>query len=272
MTGQTPLFNECVVGYRYWSVVRDTLEPISVGPAWRPGVNTAICHAKTTTAERHAAPASGCDCGLYARHAIPPPPHQAWAPGKTYVLGAVAAWGNLEVHRSGLRAEHAQILALASPWPGARPPSLRLSRDTKIVAASFDQGAAFLAERDIQPEEVNAPRILTAAGRSPLGLRMHADQCILLPGWDADARFADEVRTAMAEDLSAPEQCMTPATMSDWLPSLQRAATRYGLPVVRPEELAGFAARFGSPLPASVIPARELSIVEEFYRERGQTP
>jgi hypothetical protein len=128
VTAERPTFGQCVIGYREWKLDDGwLLRPITADGAWRPGVNHARCRRgtnfwlSTTTAwsisatadpeadaEEHEAPASGCDCGLYALH---DPPDLTF----DRVLGAVAAWGNLEVHSSGFRAEYAQVVALVLP-------------------------------------------------------------------------------------------------------------------------------------------------------------
>jgi hypothetical protein len=74
----------------------------------------------------HEAPAPGCHCGLYALHA----PTFWYGPDATraqggllgrhpasgcYVAGLVAAWGRMEVHADGFRAERARVVAIAIP-------------------------------------------------------------------------------------------------------------------------------------------------------------
>lgn len=112
------VYSECVVGYRRWYVgLGGSLWPAGWVPAageraagvhrpWRAGPNLAECplHA-------HAAPDWLCTCGLHACFAVPPPAFG-------FVVGAVAAWGLLQVHLDGFRAEYAQITALAGE-PGA---------------------------------------------------------------------------------------------------------------------------------------------------------
>jgi hypothetical protein len=63
--------------------------------------------------EPHDAPHPDCKCGVYAYHRLPgagPIPD----PGRAF--GVVALWGRIEVHRDGMRAEHAAIKALGF-WP-----------------------------------------------------------------------------------------------------------------------------------------------------------
>jgi hypothetical protein len=127
------VYSECVIGYRRWQLADWTLVPNSVGDPWRPGINHARCrthdqgYASALWAQHgvsmhsggtglpHAAPDAHCGCGLYALH-DPLDPHLEGSAGPmVFISGAVAAWGRLEVHWAGFRAEYAQILALVPP-------------------------------------------------------------------------------------------------------------------------------------------------------------
>lgn len=61
----------------------------------------------------HPAPQSDCGCGLYARHKVEEILGMGTYPS---FLGAVALWGNMEVHRAGIRAQHARIVVLTPSW------------------------------------------------------------------------------------------------------------------------------------------------------------
>jgi len=124
MSGRSPDFLEAVVGYRAWRLADDgELVPWTVTAAggWVPGVNTAVCHISRFAVAmgegprrtpRHRPPAATCMCGLYALHDAQ---DQRIAPGHGSALGAIVAWGDLEVHATGFRAEHACVVALALP-------------------------------------------------------------------------------------------------------------------------------------------------------------
>lgn len=130
-----PVFTECVVGYRVWSIDPfGRLRPQSVDKRpWLAGENVAQCDKRDTggwltlswntfgpvdppAPEGHKAPAKGCDCGLYARFN----PEDVTAltydsdASKVCVAGSVIAWGDVQVHADGMRAEKAQITALAT--------------------------------------------------------------------------------------------------------------------------------------------------------------
>ncbi|QEC48485.1 hypothetical protein FSW04_13515 [Baekduia soli] len=107
---QAPDFLQAVVGYRAWHVGEDgLLRPWTFAAlAWEPGANTAVCARDA----RHRPPVADCMCGLYA---LSDPGDRRLNFRADQAVGAVAAWGDLEVHRTGFRAEHACVLALALP-------------------------------------------------------------------------------------------------------------------------------------------------------------
>lgn len=110
---------DAVVGYRAWRLEEDgALVPWTLGAAgaWAPGTNTAACHYARWTGRPagrpHAPPGPQCMCGLYALH-DPSDERLALHPGQA--VGAIAAWGEIEVHATGFRAERACVVALARP-------------------------------------------------------------------------------------------------------------------------------------------------------------
>ena len=94
-----------VVGFRaWWLDDSDRLCPVGYreGAPWGR-LTVAACQ------RRHVAPARDCTCGLYALR-------DWWmltAIDDDAVYGAICAWGVLEVHASGFRAQHAEIVAVA---------------------------------------------------------------------------------------------------------------------------------------------------------------
>jgi hypothetical protein len=106
-----------VAGYRQWRIHDGELRSVHTWDLWRAGAMTARCHANKAHAEPP--PVKDCSCGFYARYA--PFARTASAGTPDLVAGAVALWGRLELHPHGMRAEHAQILALALPvLPGPK--------------------------------------------------------------------------------------------------------------------------------------------------------
>jgi hypothetical protein len=112
-----------VIGFRQWAVTDDLeLGSTAVSKVWKRGPNIAVCLASPRCEE---APASGCHCGFYALHhptfwygkgGVTRGPFYGFGPlHKRFVSGLVAAWGRLEVHHDGFRAERAKVVAIALP-------------------------------------------------------------------------------------------------------------------------------------------------------------
>jgi hypothetical protein len=113
-----PDFAFAAVGYRAWQLAPGgVLFPLALpaAPPWEPAVNRAHCFAGRVDA--HAAPASHCTCGLHALHA----PHDGRLKLGHPAVGAIAAWGEIEVYAEGFRAEYASVIALAQPSRSAGP-------------------------------------------------------------------------------------------------------------------------------------------------------
>ena len=113
-----------VIGFRSWQLDGYKLRSANAWAGhWTIGVNEAVCKyreqyrsavglvPREVTAQRgsHDAPERTCGCGLYAYHE----PQLASFPGDESVWGAVKAWGKLEVHHGGFRAQYAEPVALA---------------------------------------------------------------------------------------------------------------------------------------------------------------
>jgi len=110
MIESAPDLVEAAIGYRAWHLDADgVLRPWTFSShPWQPGVNTAGC----ARDHRHRPPVADCMCGLYA---LCDPADRRLDFRADQAVGAIAAWGDLEVHRTGFRAEHACIVALAIP-------------------------------------------------------------------------------------------------------------------------------------------------------------
>jgi glycine cleavage system H protein len=121
--GQAPDFLQAVVGYRAWHVEDDgLLRPWTfTALPWATGANTAVCARDV----RHAPPVADCMCGLYA---LTDPGDRRLDFRSDQAVGAIAAWGDLEVHRSGFRAEHACVVALALPDRAGHDQRMALER------------------------------------------------------------------------------------------------------------------------------------------------
>ncbi len=175
---------QAVLGYRTWAIDADGwLLPFSLaaiaGP-WRPGVNHATCHyaqwrgtaGGPDPAPPHAAPDPRCMCGLYAL--LDPRDRRLPRDDATLALGAVGAWGDIDVHRSGFRAQYATVLALAVPRRAA--PHLRRRHERAAERYGVDLVAPDLLEAFGRRHAAPVPLSLLPPGartpaRSPRGAR-----------------------------------------------------------------------------------------------------
>jgi glycine cleavage system H lipoate-binding protein len=138
---EAPDYVEAVVGYRAWHVDDDgRLVPWTfTGLPWSAGVNRAVCARDV----RHRAPRSDCMCGLYA---LNDPADRRLHFRADQAVGAIAAWGDLEVHRTGFRAEQACIVALALPDAAGADERTRLERAAARYAVPLVPAAGLSAE------------------------------------------------------------------------------------------------------------------------------
>jgi hypothetical protein len=140
---EAPDLFEAVLGWRCWIILGTELRSIAVGHSWK-AEETAICKRPPSLyisadfanpPERHVPPADGCHCGLYAYHEPWMAERSRQSMEKQYgwqvVIGAVEMWGDVLVHGTGVRAEHARVLGLAvppgsalRPWPASYRPGL----------------------------------------------------------------------------------------------------------------------------------------------------
>jgi hypothetical protein len=104
---------------------------------WDGDVRIARC-----AAHGHPAPQNGCTCGIYAWY--DPPARSASAATAELVAGAVALWGQIELHAHGMRAEHAVLVALALPLS-------RGAKRRRLVAAADAIGVPAVPARRLAP-------------------------------------------------------------------------------------------------------------------------
>jgi DNA invertase Pin-like site-specific DNA recombinase len=102
---------EPIVGFRHWRLVDGALSSMFSTATWESSQITARCtggdHDPAQTPSPH------CTCGIYAYYE--PCPRTASAMSSDLVGGAVVVWGRVEAHATGVRAEHARIVALDLP-------------------------------------------------------------------------------------------------------------------------------------------------------------
>lgn len=139
-----------VVGYRAWGADNMLHSHGLGGLEWQPGVNRAECRLRQVrTVElgsvgitfrreaedtSHDAPGGDCECGFYCMHSISGE-LLAWGQ-RGAAVGAVVVWGRVAVHREGMRAEYARIVALGLPDRAA------LSQGGAAVREKYERLAA----------------------------------------------------------------------------------------------------------------------------------
>jgi hypothetical protein len=161
--GEIPFYSQAVIGYRQWLLIDGALCPLftcTLSAPWLPGVNEARCY---SSASRHAhdapkphetSPQSDCSCGLYARHEVTDTMRRDHIKGR--VTGAIAAWGDLEVHHDGFRAQFAMVCAVAE------------SASTPVTAAVADRyGVPLLPLELIELEATRHGAPLPVSARPP---------------------------------------------------------------------------------------------------------
>jgi hypothetical protein len=111
MEGAAPDLVTAVIGFRQWRLRGSELWSFRATDRWQRGVQTAHCDKRTHDGP---APANGCTCGIYAWYG--PTPRGASATTPDLVAGAVALWGQIELHAHGMRAQYAIVVALALPF------------------------------------------------------------------------------------------------------------------------------------------------------------
>jgi hypothetical protein len=169
-----PDFASAVAGYRAWQLgPGGVLFPLALpaAPPWEPGVNRASCFAARCR-DGHAAPGPECMCGLHALHR----PDDGRLKLGHPAVGAIAAWGEIEVYAAGFRAEYACVIALAhraSRSPRAAVALRDAARHYGVRLVSLDELEAEAREfalplqEEALPSRHVAPSVARAArGRS----------------------------------------------------------------------------------------------------------
>jgi hypothetical protein len=108
-----------IIGFRQWRLQDGVLRSIWTDDIWDGGLLRARCRAdafarRTAVGE---APDPACTCGVYAWHGQVPIGASAT---RELVAGAVALWGAIEIHATGMRAQYGRIVALSLPLMRSR--------------------------------------------------------------------------------------------------------------------------------------------------------
>lgn len=130
----TPLLAGSILGLRHWgtNVLFTTLWSGHTGALWdaEGGATAAVC--PRDGCRLHRPPVKDCTCGLYAWHPRRVPKmiaRRMAKPDTRKVVGVVEAWGRIEIHTMGFRAEFARPVAFVNPdWPEPTEGSMRQER------------------------------------------------------------------------------------------------------------------------------------------------
>ncbi|MGZ6695748.1 MAG: NUDIX domain-containing protein [Solirubrobacteraceae bacterium] len=111
VTLNAPDLVDPVVGFRQWRLSGRALSSLFSDVPWRHSALRAHCSAGGHDPGQ--APVKECSCGIYAYY--DPCPRTASAGTPDFIAGVVVMWGRMELYATGMRAEHARIVALALP-------------------------------------------------------------------------------------------------------------------------------------------------------------
>jgi hypothetical protein len=131
VTGRAPDLIAPVVGFRLGRLCGGVLRSAWAPETWTSATIAAHCDAGDES------PHDRCNCGVHAWHRQVP--YTATNPTRDLVAGAVALWGRVAVHETGVRAEHARVIALARP----------LCRRKRVEEVAARLGVPVVAHRDL---------------------------------------------------------------------------------------------------------------------------
>jgi hypothetical protein len=108
-----------IIGFRQWRLCDGILRSVWADDVWDGGLLCPRCRADVFAccAAVGGAPDPDCTCGVYAWHRQVPLGSSAT---RDLVAGAVALWGAIQIHATGMRAEFARIVTLSLPLTRAR--------------------------------------------------------------------------------------------------------------------------------------------------------
>jgi hypothetical protein len=156
---RAPDLIEPVIGFRQWRMAADGLLSIACDERWHGTRLVARCLAGRH--EEESSPVSMCSCGIYAWYG--PCPRTASAPTRGYVAGAVVMWGAIELHGTGMRAQHCRVVALALPLS-------RCDKRSRVIDVAGHLGVPAVRHRDLPSRLVRtntAVRNTIRGARSP---------------------------------------------------------------------------------------------------------
>lgn len=152
MEAAAPDLITAVIGFRHWRLRGSELWSMRATERWERGLHIAHCD---DPGHETPAPANGCTCGIYAWYE--PPPRGASLTADL-VAGAIAVWGQLELHAHGMRAQYATIVAL--PWS-------RGGKRRRLLNATDDLGVVAVPARRLEPAALEHGELIPRSMRPP---------------------------------------------------------------------------------------------------------
>ena len=131
---------EPIVGFRQWRLHGRTLSSLFSDVHLPRTELRARC--AVGGHDRESAPSSTCSCGIYAYY--DPCPRTASAATPDLVGGVVVLWGRVELHATGMRAEHARVVALELPLSRGR-------KRSNLVEVAERLGVPAVPHRELRP-------------------------------------------------------------------------------------------------------------------------
>lgn len=176
-----------VIGYRQWRVHDGALWSAYADDRWQRGVNTARCGAEDD--EGHGSvPGHECTCGIHAWYRPCPP---LGSPATSdLVAGAVALWGDVELHVTGMRAQHAMVVALVRPvlCKSKRREVARVATALEVEAVPARRLEAVALKHGWPVPRNLRPRVV----RSPVALAIeNAERRSQRPAWKPSSLVSD---------------------------------------------------------------------------------
>ena len=107
----------------------------------------------------HAAPGHECQCGLYAICDVHRAVNRRPVGG---LVGSIAAWGNVELHAGGFRAQFAQVTAIAI-GPRGRADAQAVANKYAVPCVDLDDLAATAAKVSMPADDALYPKRVAVA-------------------------------------------------------------------------------------------------------------
>jgi len=153
---QAPDLVAPILGFRQWRLREGALWSPFSHVRWGDAELRACC---STGVHEDLAPVKQCTCGIYAYYT--PCPRMASTGTVEFVSGAVAVWGHIELHATGLRASHARIVALERPPLGA-------IKRRRLLEAAESLGVPVVRHRNLPTVASEHGSILPRSLRPPV--------------------------------------------------------------------------------------------------------